>query len=66
MKISETIKKLEDLKNEHGDIDVMTFEGDSVFLIEHINVFEVEDDGDFPADWEMPAGFKFVNVESFS
>jgi hypothetical protein len=42
---------------EHGDLELISDE------CRPINAFEVEvSDGQYPEDWDMPKGFKFIRV----
>jgi len=65
MKIKKMIDKLQKIEKEHGDIDVMYQDGDgeSYWSINSANFREAEED-EFPEDWEMPEGFKFVLVRN--
>ena len=62
MKISEVIERLQALQERHGDLPVMFEAEDSgvweLFWLRH----EVADAGEYPEDWEMPAGFEFVKL----
>ena len=63
MKISEMIDRLEKIKAESGDIDVMFDDpdGHGPYSATSANVDIAEKD-DYPADWDMPEGFTFVNI----
>ena len=65
MKISDLEKKLEAFRAEHGDIEVMLEVGSTstggAFDFDHVEVKECEE-GEYPKDWEMPEGFKFVSM----
>lgn len=64
MKVSELIEKLHTLEATAGDVDVMVFadRGDSTFSVECVRLCTVESDDDFPEDWNMPAGFTYVEL----
>ena len=58
MKISEVIQKLQALQEKHGDLPVM-FEADDSGVWELFWIRrEVAEQGEYPEDWEMPAGLK--------
>ena len=63
MKISALIKKLEKLQDKYGNIDVMyqDGDGDSIWPVEHLQFHEAEED-EYPEDWNMKAGYKFIMV----
>lgn len=65
MKISELEKKLDAYRKEHGDIEVLLEIGSTstggAFDFDGVMVYECEE-GDYPEDWEMPKGFKFVRM----
>ena len=61
MKISEIICKLESLKDQHGDIQVMMKDYDENY-IEVFGVNFEESQGQFHEEWEMPEGFKFIKL----
>jgi hypothetical protein len=67
MKVSQLITKLEKLKAEHGDLDVMitSKDGDPTAFV-GVGIGEVEDDDDFPKDWNMPKGFKWIDIADHS
>ena len=62
MKISEVIQRLQAIQEQHGDLPVMFEALDSgvweLFWMRR----EVAEQGDYPNDWEMPAGFEFVKL----
>jgi esterase/lipase superfamily enzyme len=64
MTIIELANKLKKIYDQHGDIDVMLASPDA-----DIDVYSVDDvvmleagEGEYPKDWDMPAGFKFVRI----
>lgn len=63
MKINALIKKLEQLQAMHGNLDVMyqDGDGDSMWPVEHLAFHETEED-EFPEAWNMPKGYKFIQV----
>ena len=63
MIISELIEKLETAKTEKGDIEVMFNdpEGHGPYSATSADVDVAEKDA-YPADWDMPEGFTFVNI----
>jgi hypothetical protein len=64
MKVLELATELKKIYDLHGDIDVMlTADGDT-FAISSVR-FKQAEDGEFPKDWNMPEGFKFINTRSW-
>ncbi len=66
MKISEMIDRLEKIKAENGDIDVMFNDPESQgpYSTTSVRVSVAEKD-DYPDDWDMPEGFTFVDIGSW-
>jgi hypothetical protein len=66
MKIFELAQKLKAIYDEHGDIDVH-FAGPNgdqePYSVLELEVIEVED-GDYPEDYNMPAGYKFLELQN--
>ena len=64
MKILELANKLKAIYDQHGDIEVMFTDPneDDTFAVELVRFTEVENDDDFPEDYDMPKGFKFVDL----
>ncbi len=58
MKLSEHIKLAQQMLEEHGDHDLLS---DSYFPVFGM-VFRVAEKGQFPDDWDMPAGYKFYQL----
>jgi hypothetical protein len=66
MKVQSLIQKLEKLQIEHGNVDVMFEERDSCLtLVDWVEYRLVESDNEYPKDWNMPAGFKFIQLSEF-
>lgn len=65
MTILELAQKLKAIYYKHGDIDVH-FCGPNMdtdpYSVERVEVIVVED-GDYPEDYNMPEGYKFVSLE---
>lgn len=64
MKINKVIAQLNAIKKQHGNIEVMFQSPNSdngPFAVEKIELEEVEED-EYPEDFNMPAGFKFVSL----
>ena len=61
MKISALIKKLEKIMDKNGNVDVMfqDGDGDSIWCLESVK-FHVAEEDEYPEDWGMEAGYKFV------
>ena len=66
MKISQMMERLEHIKRIHGDLEVMfsDSEGESVWSAESAEVEMVEDDNQYPKDWNMPKGFRYVEIRN--
>ena len=64
MKIFELATKLKAIYDEHGDIEVF-FTGPNMdcepYCVERAEIVIAEED-DFPEDYNMPAGYKFVEL----
>ena len=63
--VSQLIAKLEKLQEEHGDIDVMIdpqvgFDGP--WAADDATFREVESDEDYPEEYDMPAGYKYIEI----
>ena len=67
MKILELATKLKAIYDEHGDIEVM-FSGPNndqdPYLVCQAGFKEVHDDEEYPEDFDMPPGYKFVSLEN--
>ena len=65
MKIFELAQKLKAIYDEHGDINVH-FAGPNMdqepYDVGRVGV-EVVEDGDYPEDYNMPEGYKFVSLQ---
>jgi hypothetical protein len=64
MLISHLISRLNKLRDEHGDLDVM-FQSDNgdaweVALARHHKVAEDE----YPQEWNMPTGYEFIKLSN--
>lgn len=62
MRVSQLIKQLQTLKEQHGDLTVMVGndEGDMWDCV--IAAHHVTEAGEFPANWNMPQGFEFIKL----
>ena len=64
MKILELANQLKAIYDEHGDIDVF-FAGPNMdtepYCVERAKVI-VAEEGEYPEDYDMPEGFKFVEL----
>jgi len=64
MKILQLANKLKAIYDEHGDIEVMfqdpNHEGPYLVCLARVQVAE---EGEYPEDYKMPAGFTFVMIE---
>jgi len=66
MKIFELAEKLKAIYDEHGDVEVL-FSGPNRDLdpyeVGRVGIVVVEDEDEYPEDYNMPVGFKFVNLQ---
>ena len=66
MTILELANQLKAIYDEHGDIDVL-FSGPShdqnPYEVGRVSVEVVEDEDEYPEDYDMPVGFKFVSLQ---
>lgn len=64
MKILELANKLKAIYDKHGDIDVMFTDPneDETFAVELVRFTKVADDDQYPEEYDMPKGFKFVDL----
>ncbi len=66
MKIFELAKKLKAIYDEHGDVEVL-FSGPNrdqdPYEVGRVGIVVVEDEDEYPEDYNMPVGFKFVNLQ---
>jgi hypothetical protein len=63
MKLRSLIKKLENLEQKHGDLDVLLVAHATDVPCELASVIlQVAEEGDYPKEYDMPAGFKFVQL----
>ena len=63
MKINALIKKLEKIREKHGNLEVMVCD-ENGRITSPDSVKAVVSDGSYPDEWEMPEGFKFVQVDA--
>jgi hypothetical protein len=66
MKILELANQLKAIYDTHGDIEVMFTnpnDNNDTFSIGGTTV-RVAQQGEFPKEWDMPAGFKFVELSN--
>ena len=59
MKLSEQIAKATKLLAEHGDLDILD---DLMYPIDFMTM--EESDGEYPEEWDLPKGTKFVRLTS--
>lgn len=65
MKVSDLIAELYDIQQTHGNIDVMIDPHDGPigpWSADAATFREVEDEDDYPEDYGMPAGFKYIEI----
>ena len=67
MKINQMIKKLEALKNKHGNVEVL-FAGPNCdqepYGVNNIEFNQVTEDDGYPEDYNLPVGLKFVMIKN--
>lgn len=61
MNISDLEKVLKELREEHGDLDVMVKTNTGTYSVDFL-FHEVAEEGEYPADWDMPGGFEFIEI----
>lgn len=62
MKIYDLVQKLLEIQLEHGNIDVMFYnDHDNIREVNYAS-FRVAEEDEFDPDWDMPEGFKFVEL----
>lgn len=65
IKVSELIEQLQELREKHGDVDVMIdpqINCAGPWTADKAVFREVEDDEDYPEDYNMPAGYKYIEI----
>jgi hypothetical protein len=62
MKVKQLIARLEKLGKQHGNVEVMFSDPNDEGSVYSINFTsrEVADEDEYPDDWGMPEGFKFI------
>lgn len=63
MKIDALIKKLEKIREKQGNIHVLVCDDDGR-ITSPDSVKVVVSEGEYPDHWDMPEGFKFVQVNA--
>jgi hypothetical protein len=61
MDTTKLIQELEKIQKEHGPLTVM-FDADVEPYFEVTSVKVAVSDGNFPKDWNMPKGFKYIRL----
>jgi hypothetical protein len=66
MKILELANQLKAIYDKHGDIEVMFTDPNNNNATYSVGraAARVAEKGEFPKDWDMPAGFKFVELSN--
>lgn len=64
MTILELANALKAIYDKHGDIEVMVNTDGEPMELFGAEFTMVENDADYPADYRMPAGFKFVSLDA--
>jgi hypothetical protein len=59
----EMIDRLQDLTNRHGELDVFIRTDQEGGYFEAGSVRVQTSEGEFPEDWNMPAGLKFILID---
>lgn len=62
MKISQLVKVLLESLESYGDLEIMIEDRDCNQLPVSETDIHVTEDGEFPEDWNMPAGFTFLKI----
>lgn len=63
MKLQMLIKKLEKIQAKHGNVDVLIQAGNDPYSFNSVD-FKIAEQDEYPADYDMPAGFKFVLLDA--
>ena len=63
MTILELATRLKAIYDQHGDLEVMCLTDGDAYEVGGAGVEEVLDHEDYPQSYNMPRGFKFVNIE---
>ena len=66
MKIAKLIQDLEKIQKKYGNVDVMSSidnNDDGIYPVNSAS-FRVAKKNEFPEDWNMPKGFKFVEIRN--
>jgi hypothetical protein len=61
MKLSDLIEQAQRLMAREGDLEVLV--DVDFYAMSKLTLLEVEEDDQFPKDWNMPKGSKFAKVE---
>lgn len=60
MNVKDLIAELQILADKHGDLEVLARDTEyNVLNVSGVDC-EVAEKGEYPEDWNMPAGFKFI------
>ncbi len=62
MQVSELIERLQTLKEQHGDLEVMFQNDDAVTWEIMVATTQLAREDEFPKEWNMPKGFKFIKL----
>ena len=62
MKVSQLIARLGALQEQHGDLEVMFQNDDAVTWVIIVATTHLAREDEFPKDWNMPAGIKFIKL----
>ena len=62
MKIDQLISKLEAIRAEKGNLEVMFEDRAGQMLPVDVAQGYTAEEDEFPEDWDMPAGFSFVHL----
>ena len=62
MTIDQLISKLEAIRAEQGNIEVMFEDREGLMLSVNVAKAYTAGEDEFPEDWDMPAGFTFAHL----
>jgi hypothetical protein len=62
VKISEAESRLAELREEHGDLDLLITYGEGTYSVTKHDLTHEVSEGQYPEDWEMPEGFEFIDL----
>ena len=65
MNINKLIKMLEELRDEHGQLEVLISTDEFVTDL-HWAEYSIAEKDEYPKEWKMPEGFEFIKLEAIN